>query len=130
MTIPQSDSISPLSQEAIKTINGKLIVREEVGIEGVKTKLHDLAQKIESLEQKRTALQTQQQQETVENFKTIHSTFEQFQKVYRRLLTTTLVATVSCGALLFWINISRSECSALLSNDAIVTELSETKTRL
>jgi hypothetical protein len=114
MTAPQSDSMSTLSQEAMKTINGKLIIREEVGIEGVKTKLQDLAQKFETLDQKRTALQTQQQQETVENYNRIQSSFSQVERIYRRLLATTMIATVSFGVALFWMNINRSECSAWL----------------
>lgn len=127
MTI--SDSISPLSQQQqiIKTINGKLIVREEIGIEGVKTQVQDLAQRIESLDQKRTNFQTEQQQETVENLKTLQSSLGQLRTVYRRLLATTLVATVSCGVLLFWMNISRSECSALLPKSSVLTDFSKTE---
>jgi len=128
MTAPQSDSMSPLSQEAMKTINGKLIIREEVGIEGVKTKLQDLAQKFETLDQKRTALQTQQQQETVENFNRIQSSFSQVERIYNRLLATTMIATVSIGVALFWININRSECSALLPKSTPITELNQMKT--
>ena len=130
MTIPQSNLRSHLSPKAIKTINGKLVVREEVGIEGVKNQLQDIAQKFESFEQNISTLQAQQHQETVDHLKTTHSAFEQAQKVYRRLLITSLVVTVGCGALLFWMIISRSECSDSLSKNARVTQLSETNTQL
>ena len=130
MTTHQNDLNSSFSKEATKTNNGKLIVREEVGIEGVKTKLKDLTKQLESVEQTRTAIQKQQQQEMLERINTIQSSFYKVEQVYRRLLAATIVVTVSFGVLLLWMNINRSECSASLSKVTTSSEANKTETYL
>lgn len=109
MTTHQNDLSSSCSKEATKTNNGKLIVREEVGIEGVKTKLKDLTKQLENVEHARTAIQ-KQQQEMLELINTIQSYFYKVESVYRGLLATTIVVTVSFWFLLVCMNINRSEC--------------------
>lgn len=114
-----SETISPtLPRESIKTVNGKLIVQEQNGIEGVKTRINELGQQFEYLGQKMTLSQYQQKQECLQQIQQMRSSLQGVEQLYRRLFKTSLATAITFGLILLWMNVHpRSECSRLSQED-------------
>jgi len=76
------------------TLNGKLITDECNEFDNLKLKLEHLGHQVEHLEQQMTTLNQHNQLETLKHLKTLQWNLQTLEKLYRRLLSITLLTGI------------------------------------
>lgn len=107
MRLSKNNSNSLAPKQGIQTINGKLIASEEVGVEGIKTKLNDLTQN------------------TQQNLNATQSSLNRIETLYQYVLATLIFSVLGIAIILIGMSFGRAECStsrAINTNSMIFTQ--------
>jgi hypothetical protein len=90
LALPQA-----ISQKAVDVFNGKLTVTQPTGLKFIHVQLENLTQQFEDLESRLTAVNLEERSAYVQQLNTIEASVKNLEQLYRRLLSTTAIATVT-----------------------------------
>jgi hypothetical protein len=90
LALPQA-----ISQKAVDVFNGKLTVTQPTGLKFIHVQLESLTQQFEDLESRLTAVNLEERSAYAQQLNTIEASVKNLEQLYRRLLSTTAIATVT-----------------------------------
>lgn len=90
LTLSQS-----LSQKAVDVFNGKLTVSQPTGLKFIHIQLENLTQQFDDLESRLTAINLEERSAYAQQINTIEASIKHLEQLYRRLFSTTAIATVT-----------------------------------
>jgi hypothetical protein len=96
-----------LSQKAVDVLNGKLTVSQPTGLKFIHIQLENLTQQFEDLESRLTAVNVEERSAYTQQLNTIEASVKNLEQLYRRLLSTTAIATVTLILLSFGVMSNR-----------------------
>ncbi len=100
LALPQA-----ISKKAMETLNGKLVVfRQPTGFNYIRFKLEYLTQQFEKLESAFSATNL----EDYEQITSLKNSVQQLEKLYYRLLSTTVVSSILLGVLFIGMGVNQS----------------------
>ncbi|MGB3401192.1 MAG: hypothetical protein WBA77_00715 [Microcoleaceae cyanobacterium] len=102
LALPQA-----ISQKAVNVFNGKLTVIQPSGLKFIHVQLENLTQQFEDLESRLTAVNLEERSAYAQQINTIEASIKHLEQLYRRLLSTTAIATVTLILLGFGMMSSR-----------------------
>jgi hypothetical protein len=102
LALPQA-----ISQKAVNVLNGKLTVPQTTGLRFIHLQLETLTRQFEDLESHLTSVNLQEREGYVKQLDGIEVSVQRLEKLYHRLLSTTMIATVTLALLGFGIISSR-----------------------
>jgi len=112
MKISQNQSKQSNFQKGIKTINGKLIGYDEVGMEEIKNKLNNLTKN------------------TQKSLNDNQSSLKRIEILYQNVLVTMILSILGVAIILIGMSFSRSECSTSLPINSKITTLKVRNTEI
>ncbi len=96
-----------ISQKAINVFNGKLTGTQPTGLKFIHIQLETLTQQFEDLESRLTAVNLEEREAYIQQLNTIETSIKNLEQLYRRLFSTTALATVTLILLCFGVMSSR-----------------------
>lgn len=112
MELSQNQSKNSDSKKEIKTINGKLIGYDEMGMEEIKSKLNNLTQN------------------TQKSLNANQSSLKRIETLYQNVLVTMILSILGIAIILTGMSFSRSECSSSLPINSKATTLKVQNTEI
>lgn len=107
LALPQA-----ISQKAVNVLNGKLTVHQTTGLRFLHLQLETLTRQFEDLESRLTAVNLQEQEAYIKQLQAIEISVQNLENLYHRLMSTTIVATVTLGLLFFGVISSRQSVAS------------------
>jgi hypothetical protein len=116
LALPQA-----ISQKAVNVLNGKLTVSQTTGLRFIHLQLETLTRQFEDLESHITSVNLQEREAYFKQMDAIEVSVKRLEKLYHRLLSTTMIATVTLALLGFGIISSRQSVANQSTQNTTVT---------
>lgn len=91
----------------MQTMNGKLVVPDQNGLEYINIQMENFTQQLEQMELEVVTAQQQDRREYINQLKILKASVQNLEESYNQLLYTTIVAGVVLTALLIWMGLIR-----------------------
>lgn len=111
----------------MQTVNGKLIVEKPQDLDNLKRNIENLTQQFERLELKMAAISQKDKIEYLRKLATLQQSLQKLERIYNRLLSTTILTAIALGSWYVWQGFERDLSPAKLQSNLGASAIASTK---